>query len=109
MSTQIELFWDRDRDPSRVFKFSSQFSGTSGNALLEYPGQSVRMRIELGGENIIALMEWDEDQRIRVDFVVKVEDEEKKAQAIISTSFEGYERIFVEVVQRNDNVQVNTL
>ena len=67
------------------------------------------MRIELGGENIIALMEWDEDQRIRVDFVVKIEDEEKKAQAIISTSFEGYERIFVEVVQRNDNVQVNTL
>ena len=115
MSTEIELFWDRDRDVTGTFKFSGSYStnidGSSGNAVMQYPGQSIQLRLEQRNENIIALVKWDEDRQIRLDLsILNLEsDNIIEVKGMLNTPFEGFERIVVEITQRPSKIQVSKL
>jgi hypothetical protein len=102
LSTNVELYWNKDVDPSRSFKFSGQYSGLSGHAIMEYPGQSVQMRIELRGKDLIALVQWDDEKQIRLDLEMENTSEASTVNGRLSTPFEGYERITFVTVQKGD-------
>ena len=74
---------------------------------MQYPGQLLKMRLEMGGENIIALVEWDENQRIRIDFALKFYNRVSEVKTVISTSFEGYEWIYVDINHEPGDFQVS--
>ena len=105
--TLLEIYWNKDVDPSQSFKFSGQYSGTSGSATLDYPGQSVQLRIDLAGNNLIAVCQWDEDKQIRMDIDFQLESEASTINGKLSTPFDGYERISFVTVQKNNNTHID--
>ena len=78
---------------------------------MQYPGQSIQLRLEQRNENIIALVKWDEDRQIRLDLsILNLEsDNIIEVKGMLNTPFEGFERIVVEITQRPSKIQVSKL
>ena len=75
---------------------------------MQYPGRSVQLHLEQRNGDLITLIQWEDDQHIRLQLSLTF-GEMFKVLGIINTSFEGFERIVVEVAYQSSIIQVSKL
>lgn len=91
LTSAVEIFWDRDGDPTRSFEFSGNFSGYSGSASLRCVDRlPLRAQVEwLGNKELRASAKWGESRAMTMD----VKFQPTGVSGHLVTPFHGFERV----------------
>ena len=108
LSTNIELFWDKDRDQSQCFTFVGQLSGVNGDAVLKYPGRTITMAIILKGKSMAAEIEWASGQKIQLEMELQLTPETKRVVGKLNTPFTGYDHISFDASHKTKDGRLDT-
>jgi len=94
LSTNMDIFWDKDRDENQSFVLVGKLDGSAkGNAVLKYSGKTVVVMTDFTGNNLRTEIEWAADQKIVLDLNFELAPSSKKVNGKLTTPYTGFEQI----------------
>ncbi|KAJ1524178.1 hypothetical protein ONE63_010704 [Megalurothrips usitatus] len=86
----VEMFWDKDVDPSKRVALHAEADAESNQAELAFPDQYIKLHVTKLPNGFTSVLEWTEGDRITLSTEWALASEGGKVSARLTTPFHGY-------------------